>query len=139
METTNFSEKMTKQKIVEMNPLVLAFVGDGVHTLFIREMVVRSHSYTAGRMHKESSKYCNATNQSKVFEMLQAELSQEELDIAMRARNAKNSHTSKNSSVIEYKKATAFEAVVGYLYLVGDNLRLNYILNKSIELIDQIC
>lgn len=132
MELQNF-EVISKENAKQINSLVLAFIGDSVHTLFIRNLMIKLHNYNAGKMHVECAKYCKAQTQSLVMDKLFPFLTDEEKDIAMRARNAKNSHYSKNSSLIEYKKATAFEAVVGYLYLLGNNERLDFILNKSVE------
>ena len=127
----NCENNLEKKKIREINPLVLAFLGDAIHTAFVREKVVLEHSYSAGLMHKESSKFCSATHQSLVFDKLQEILTEEEQEIALRARNAKNSHTAKHSSLAEYKKATSFEALLGYLYLAGENDRLQQFLDIS--------
>ena len=127
----NNENAMDKNRIKEINPLVLAFLGDAIHTAYVREKVVLGHSYSAGLMHKESSKYCSATHQSLVFDKLQGILTDEEQEIALRARNAKNSHTAKHSSPAEYKKATSFEALLGYLYLCGNDARLKSFLDQS--------
>lgn len=123
---------LDKKKINQINPLVLAFLGDAIHTAFVREKVMLEHSYSTGLMHKESAKYCNASHQSLVFDKLQDLLNEDEREIALRARNVKNSHTAKHASLVEYKKATSFEALLGYLYLAGENERLNEFLRLSI-------
>lgn len=125
--------KLDRKKINEMNPLVLAFLGDAIHTSFVREKIVLCHTYSAGAMHKECSKFCSAVAQSKVFDKIQPLLFEDEQEIATRARNAKNSHTAKNSSPAEYKKATSFEALLGYLYLLGEENRLNQFLEMSMQ------
>ena len=124
--------KITKNKLKEFNPLSLAFVGDSVHTLFIRDYVMKSQNLKAGNLHLISAKYCKAQAQSKVFDKIFSELTSEEKEIALQARNHK-SHTAKNANPEDYKKATAFEAVIGYLYLIGEEDRLNELLEKSIE------
>ena len=79
-----------------------------------------------------ASKMCCAKKQSEVFDLVFENLTEDEKNIALRARNHK-SHAVKSSSQIEYKKATAFEAVVGYLYLTKQQERLNWLLEKSME------
>lgn len=125
--------KLDKNKIKEMNPLVLAFLGDAIHTSFVREKIVLCHTYSAGLMHKESSKFCSAVAQSKVFDKILPLLFEDEKEIATRARNVKNSHTAKNATLADYKKATSFEALVGYLYLLGEEDRLGQFLEMSME------
>lgn len=125
-------DTMSKTKIKEFNPLALAFIGDSVHTLFIRDYVMKKQNLSAGNFHLLSAKYCKAQSQSKVFDAIFADLTEEEKAVALQARNHK-SHTAKNANPEDYKKATAFEAVLGYLYLTGDKNRLNEILFKSLN------
>lgn len=112
----------------EINPIVLAFIGDGVHTLFVRDFVVKNSNLLVNKCHVNSAKFCNAKSQAKKLDQIMNELNNEELDIVRRARNAKTNNIAKNSDVETYKKATSFEALVGYLYLKGDYSRLNKIL-----------
>lgn len=110
----------------EISPITLAFIGDGVHTLFVRDAVVKGGTWSG--FHKKSSYACNAKAQSLKLDALMDKLSQDELDIVRRARNAKTQNIAKNSNIETYKKATSFEALVGYLYLKGDYSRLDEIL-----------
>ena len=114
-----------------MNSLVLAFLGDSVHTLFIREHFI-NQSVTAGSLHRLCSSYCKASAQSEALKKLEPILTEEEKDVVRKARNAKTHDAPKNSSLVEYKRATSFEALVGYLYLT-DKARLAEILNKTLE------
>lgn len=123
----NFSEK----DFLEISPITLAFVGDGVHTLFVRDCVVKGGSWSG--FHKKSSALCNAKAQSIKLDQLMPILTMEEKDIVRRARNAKTQNIAKNSDVETYKKATSFEALIGYLYLKGDYARLDYILKFEKE------
>ena len=123
-------------KLEEINILTLSYIGDAVHTLFIRNKIVNKINLKAGDYHKICSNFCKASSQAKVFDAMFEELSQEEQDVAKRARNAK-SHKAKNASLEDYKKATAFEAVVGYLYLCKKEDRLNDILEKSYSIIEE--
>lgn len=125
-------KEITKENIVEYSPLSLASIGDGVHTLFVREMLLKSTNILANKLHLQASKLCCAKRQSEVFDLIFENLTEEEKNVALRARNHRT-HAVKSSSQIEYKKATAFEAVVGYLYLTKQAERLKWILEKSME------
>ncbi len=129
----SMTEIVEINKLKEYNPLVLAFLGDAVHTQFVREHIVLSHTYSAGAMHKESAKFCSAIAQSKTFDKIVETLTELEKEFAMRARNAKNSHVAKNASLIDYKKATAYEALIGFLYLSGQFERMRHFLEISME------
>ena len=115
-----------------ISPLALAFVGDSVHTLFVRKQVVFLNEKKINDYHKMCAHYCKASTQSKVLELLQPSLCQQELEVVRRARNTKIHHTAKNASVKDYKMATSFEALVGYLYLTQQQARLEEILQFSI-------
>ena len=119
-------------KINLISPLALAFIGDSVHTLFVRENIVFNNTQKINDYHKLSSYYCKASTQSKVLELLMPSLNQEELEVVRRARNTKSHHTAKNASLKDYKMATSFEAVIGYLYVTKQTQRLQYILKFSI-------
>lgn len=125
-----FKEPIDEQRFKEINPIVLAFIGDGVHTLYVRDKVVKSVDLLVNSCHKLSAKECNANAQALKLDMILEELTDDEKDIIRRARNAKLHHMAKNSDVETYKKATSFEALIGYLYLKGDFNRLSEILNK---------
>ena len=127
-------ENFTKQNLKELSVLALSYVGDGVHTLFVRDFILKSENLLIGDYHSKAIKFCNAGAQAKVFDQIFETLTEDEKEIALRARNAKG-HKAKNASIENYKKATAFEAVVGYLYLLKEEERLNEILNLSIKVI----
>lgn len=123
---------ISENKIKEYSPLALAFIGDSIHTLFIRDYILKTKNLSSKNFHLLASKYCKAKSQKEVFEKIFPEFTEKEKEIAIRARN-QTSHTAKNASPEEYKKATAFEAVLGYLYLTGNKTRLDYILQKSLK------
>ncbi len=123
-----FCTPFTEEQFKEVNPIVLAFIGDGVHTLYVRDKVVKNSNLLVNKCHISSAKFCNAKSQAKKLDELIAELLPSELDIVRRARNAKTHNIAKNSDIETYKKATAFEALVGYLYLKGDYKRLKFVL-----------
>lgn len=115
-----------------MQPLVLAFVGDAVHTLFVREFFSKRGDYKVNALNRMVKEKVNAGAQCKTFLEIESLLTSEEKDIATRARNSVKGQGAKNYSVFEYNHATAFEALVGYLYLEKNYERLNEILQKSL-------
>ena len=121
------------EKIDNLSPLALAFIGDGVHTLFVREFVVKGGSSNLNCYHQKAKKFCNAKHQKEVLEKLLPMLTFEESEIVRRARNAKSKHKAKNFNEEEYKKATAFEALIGFLYLTKQEERLEEILKISVS------
>ena len=110
------------------NPQVLAFVGDAVYSLYVRNIVATTKKVKSGAMHKMTSDYVKATKQSADIERILPLLTDDELAIYKRGRNYKTQSVAKHSTVQEYKRATGFEAVIGYLYLSGDVARMNDIL-----------
>ncbi len=115
-------------------PLALAFLGDAIHTAYVREFVLTQEKTTKiANYHNLSKKFCNAKHQKEVLEKILPVLSDDEKEIVRKARNAKAKHKAKNFDEEEYKKATAFEALIGYLYLSKQSERLNEILKISIS------
>lgn len=115
----------------EYSPLELAFLGDAIHTLFVREYVLENFNKPMNEIHRICSHYCSATHQSEVLTSLT--LTDDEAEVARRARNAKAKHTAKNAEVKDYKFATAFEALIAYLRLSGKEERLQEILHLSVK------
>jgi len=111
--------------------LELAFIGDAVHTKFVREYVINNNNGKMNELHKLASKYCSAKWQSEVVDNLN--LSTDENEIIRMARNTKTKHIAKNADPAQYHKATAFEALIGYLYVNNKNERLTEILNLSLK------
>lgn len=110
------------------SPLTLAYIGDGIYDIIIRSIVVDRANTSANSLHKHTSSMVKAETQARMIELLEEHLSQEEADIYRRGRNAKSYTTAKNASVADYRKATGFEAVMGYLYLKDD-------IKRAIELV----
>lgn len=119
------------------NTTALAFVGDAVYELFIREHVFDEvRTSRADQMHRASVRYVKASAQCNCIKQLIKDevLSDEELALTKRARNHKVSTKAKNASMVEYKWATAFEALLGYLYLSEQKERLNEIMSLSLKI-----
>lgn len=115
-----------------MSPLVWAYVGDSVYEIFIRTHLVETTKLKPHKLHIETIKYVKAKAQAEMLERLQDILTDKEKDIVRRTRNTENHHLPKNANPTDYMYATAFEGLIGYLYLSGQNDRLNEILNKCI-------
>ena len=114
-----------------MPPLVWAYVGDCVYELFIRMQLVNKTKLNPHKLHIESIKYVKAKAQAETLNRIYDELKDEEKDIVRRGRNAQNHHLPKNAELADYTYATAFEALIGFLYLTKQDNRLNEILHKS--------
>ncbi|HBU12967.1 MAG TPA: Mini-ribonuclease 3 [Clostridiales bacterium] len=121
-------EAMTPERAAQLAPLTLAYVGDSVFDLFVRTMLILKETGGAGLLHKESVKLVNARAQAAFAGRIKESLTERELNVFMRGRNAKSATTPKNMSVADYRHATAAEALIGYLYLSGQHERLKELL-----------
>lgn len=117
-------KKLSTTDIRMFNPLVLAYIGDSVYDTFIRTMLVSGGSIQVDKLHKRAIKFVQAKAQAEITEQLQHILTEDELDIIRRGRNTKSNNVPKNADVNDYRYATGFEALVGYLYLIGNTARL---------------
>lgn len=99
------------------SPLTLAYIGDGVFDLVIRSLVVAGGNTRASALHRRTSQIVKARTQAQMIERLLPELTQEEAEIYRRGRNAKSPTMAKNATMSDYRKATGFEALVGWLYV----------------------
>ena len=115
------------------SPLTLAFIGDCVFDLIIRTVVVERGNRAANGLHKTKSAIVKAQTQAEMVELLLPELTSEEESVYRRGRNAKSYTTAKNASVGDYRKATGFEALIGYLYLQDDMDRVLYLVKKGLQ------
>jgi len=122
-----------KSDVRAYSPLTLAYIGDAVYDLIIRTVVVERANRAANELHKRTVKYVNAAVQAAMIESLQEELTEEELAVYKRGRNAKSHTSAKNASIQDYRKATGFEALVGYLYLTDQTQRLLYLIKTGID------
>lgn len=123
-------------KVDTLSPLTLAFTGDAVFSLFVREMLVCQANRPVGELHKLSVQSVKASAQAKAMRGIMPLLSEKETDVFKRGRNAHTSHTPKNQSGCDYHYATGFETLVGYLYLKGENERLKFLLNEVIKVFE---
>jgi ribonuclease-3 family protein len=106
------------------SPLALAYIGDGVFDLVIRSVIVAKGNTRASQLHRRTSQIVKAATQAQMAEALEPYLTETERDVFRRGRNAKSPTMAKNASMSDYRKATGFEAMVGYLYLTDQFERI---------------
>ena len=124
---------LSKEKAKQLNPVVLAFVGDAVFSLYVRERLVFSGEGKAADFQRAASAVVSARGQSEFLNELLPLFTEEEEEIYRRGRNAKKSTKSKNASAAEYNRSTGFEAVLGYLYAIGEKARIDELLSHLKE------
>lgn len=115
------------------SPLTLAYIGDGIYDLVIRSIVVAKGNTRAGELHKRTSRIVKAHTQAEMIEKLLPLLTEEEEDVYRRGRNAKSPTMAKNATMSDYRKATGFEALMGWLYLCDDFPRLVELVKEGLE------
>lgn len=117
-----------EEEINLLSPLTWAYIGDAIFELYIRTNLVNKTNLKPHKLHIEAINYVKAKSQAEFLQKIEEILTDEEKDIVRRGRNTKNHHLPKNSNVQEYMHATAFEALIGYLYLTKRHKRLEEIL-----------
>lgn len=120
-----------EKRVNELSPLTWAYVGDAVYELYIREKLVENTKLKPHKLHIEAIKHVKASAQAETLKKIEEYLTEEEKEIVRRTRNTKNHHLPKNADVNEYMYATAFEGLIGYLYLTRKEERLKQILSLS--------
>ena len=124
-----FEINRTDEVVNLLPPLTWAYVGDCVYELYIRTKLVNETKMKPHQLHIEAIKHVKAKSQAELLQKIEDELTDEEKNIVRRTRNTQNHHVPKNSNVQEYMYATAFEGLIGYLYLTKQNERIKYLLN----------
>ena len=127
----NFIKFEKEEKDIDlMSPLTWAYIGDSVYELYIRTKLVNETNLKPHSLHIQAIKYVKAKSQAETLKRIYDELTEKEQDIVRRGRNAENHHLPKNANVQDYMYSTAYEALIGYLYLTKQNDRLKEILEK---------
>lgn len=121
----------------ELNPLALAYIGDAVYEVYVRQYVMSLHNHRPHVLHQRSSSYVSAKAQAKALHALLPLLSEKELDVVKRGRNAKSGTAPKNADMIDYRHSTAFECLIGYLHVRQDIERLVQIMELALRAIEQ--
>ncbi|MBE6865478.1 MAG: cysteine--tRNA ligase [Oscillospiraceae bacterium] len=119
--------------IREQSPLSLAFVGDAVYSLLIREHFVTSKRYNINVLNKMTVRYVSAHGQFMAMELIKDLLTEEEIAYFKRGQNTSKATVAKNASVAEYRASTGFESMLGYLKLTGQDERIKYIVGYIVE------
>lgn len=120
------------QQFYQKNALALAYVGDAVFSLMVRNYLVTKHDNNLSTINKKANAIVCARNQAELMQQLLPLLDEQEQDIANRARNAHTNNKAKNSTIAQYHLATEFEAVVGFWHLTGQDDKLNNMFNKLV-------
>ena len=132
-----FNIEKTELDVKTLSPLTWAYVGDCVYELYIRTHLVSKTRLKPHKLHIEAIKYVKAQSQAKVLEGIMGMLTEEEHDIVKRTRNTQNYHLPKNAEPRDYMYATAYEGLIGYLYLTKQEKRLQEILDISLKKLDE--
>lgn len=127
---------MEKQNLAYMNTTVLAFLGDSVYETYVRNHVISKGQVNADLLHRAAVRFVRAEAQADALKAVMEELTEEEQGLVKRARNKKISTKPKNADPVVYKLATAFEALIGFLYLSKRQDRMEAIIFKTIEFIE---
>ena len=125
-----------ERDINQLSPLTWAYVGDAVFELYVRTKLVNETNLKPHELHIKAINYVKAKAQAEMINNIYEDLSDEEKDIVRRGRNAENHHLPKNANVKEYMYATAFEALIGYLYLNNKIGRVKEIIEKAVKALD---
>lgn len=125
-------------KKIMHSPAQLAYAGDAVYELLVRSYIINNHEYSVNQMHRQAIKFVRAKAQADLIKQLNSILTEEEIRLVKRGRNAKVTSSPKNADLMDYRYATGFETLFGYLYLNDELDRLMVLFNKIIEIIDKI-
>ena len=138
-KSVNLKEKfmdefgLVEQDIRTYSPLTLAYIGDAIFELVVRTVLVERKNTQAEKLHKAATKIVKAETQALMIEALKEDLTEEELAVFKRGRNAKAVTRAKNATMSEYRRATGFEALMGYLYLKGEMARMIELIRLGVE------
>ena len=125
--------EITNKDIRSFSPLTLAYIGDAVYEIVIRTIIVEKGNAPVNKLHHKASSLVKAVAQKEALEAILPMLTEEEEAVYKRGRNAKSYTSAKNASVIDYRIATGFEALMGFLYLMGKNERMLELVRAGIK------
>lgn len=124
---------LPKTDIRTYSPLTLAYIGDSIYDLIIRTMLVEKGNAQVNKLHQNASKLVKAVAQKEIVHAIMDLLTEEEVGVFKRGRNAKSVTTAKNASVTDYRTATGFEALIGFLYLTEQMDRIFYLVKEGLD------
>ena len=139
-EIADYIKEVLEMKEVEpegYSPLTLAYIGDSIYDLIIKTLVINEGNRQVQKLHQKTSSYVQASAQSKMMRTMQEHLTEEEHAIYKRGRNAKSVSPAKNQSITDYRRATGFEALLGYLYLKKEWKRMLELVNIGLDSIKE--
>ena len=125
---------MSEKEAYQYSPLALAYIGDSALDLLVKTYYVKNSNKQTYKYHKDVCNIVKAVNQAQFIDSIMDELSEDEMDIYKRGRNATTHSKAKNATMGEYRKATGLEALFGYLYLKGDMGKLNSFVDRMIDM-----
>ena len=123
--------------ITDYSPLTLAYIGDGIYEVIVRTVIVDEANRQVNKIHKAASNLVKAEAQAKMIHLIMDDLTEDEVKIYKRGRNAKAVTRAKNASMSDYRTATGFEALMGWLYLTGQSERMMMLIKKCIKLYNE--
>jgi ribonuclease III family protein len=117
----------------EMSPLTLAYLGDAIYEVYVRQHLISQGIFHPNQLQQEATQYVSAVAQAKVVHRIKEQLTDEEMAILRRGRNAKSGSVPKNASVSDYRYSTGLEALIGFLYLTNCEQRLQELMQMILE------
>ena len=125
-------DPLSEKEVKAMSPIALAYVGDTIFDLYLRSHLVAFTSMLPAKLHATASKYANAGAQAQIMYRIEKSLTEEEHEVFRKGRNAKSHTIPRNAKPYDYRMATAFECLLGYLYLTGQDERLLEVLELAV-------
>lgn len=117
----------------QVSPLSLAYIGDAVYEMYIRSYIMHKANMPVSKLHKAATHYVSAKSQADIIKKIAGDLSEEELSVYKRGRNAHSYTSAKNADIVDYRMATGLEALIGFLYIKKDTKRLEEVISKCID------
>lgn len=130
-----FSDNKSELNMQQTSPLALAYIGDAIYEVYIRKVLIENPELSVDKLHKKAVKYVRANAQANIVLTLESELSEEEWLIVKKGRNQKSKTVPKNSDIGDYRYATGFEALIGYLFCMKRFDRLMEVMKRAVEII----
>ena len=130
--------QMKEVDIKEYSPLTLAYIGDSIYDLIIKSLVINEGNKQVQKLQRETSSMVQASAQSKMMRTIQEHLTEEEHAVFKRGRNAKSVSPAKNQSITDYRRATGFEALMGYLYLKKEWKRMLDLVKIGLDSLESV-
>lgn len=123
--------------IIDYSPLTMAYIGDGIYEIVIRTIIVDQANRQVNKIHKASADLVKAQTQAQLIHLIMDKLTEEEVAIYKRGRNAKAITRAKNASMSDYRTATGFEALMGWLYLTNQSDRMMELIKEALDLFEK--